>query len=160
MQTDERNADIQIGIAGVSSFTMDKYAKLSKIPFKNDVFTDYDIIRFTTGVFHEVNHIYQYNILMQEDSDRARVHTYSDLLTYNNYAIEYYRMSENYYYNPCEIMAEYNGLMDSYKYLSLTFPNEDWKSKFADYVNSNIKYGCISDGYFIHQISGRIPLLL
>lgn len=100
-------------------------------------------------LFHENRHVDQilsgYTEKAYEKTEDKQYMAISHLSTHNNDT--YYRI--NYSKNPCEIMAEYYGIVNAYMYLYKNFNNVNCEDILLDYVNFRIN---IKDAnYFIQH---------
>lgn len=131
---DEINRFVVIGVKDLSLLHMniDDMGKL-----KSD-FTCFDKVKkslavsYTVNLFHEINHLMQYTYDIQDNKDLA----YNDICTYPEARDSYYLCLSNYFHNPREISAEYNGVADALDYLKVRFKNAN--ALICNYVNGRV----------------------
>ena len=122
----------------------------SSLSFLNNLqlVSDRKFAQVILNVFHEATHYEQQMITFQKDNPTQNDinQALSDLACRGNE--NYYLYSGNYYRNPNEVQAEYQGVMSTYDYLCKTFPDvskQYHKQIILDVVNSKVQVG----SYFI-----------
>lgn len=109
--------------------------------FTNNKVSDIDFLQMTTSLFHELAHYHQNTYTYQKDTpSKDDVYmTIREIATRKNPF--YYKPYDkhNYRYDPTEIMAEYQGLTQTYEYLQNEFEDIPSKTKeqiMVDFVNT------------------------
>ena len=136
--------DVVIGIKGLKDSSS----------FLAQSVSDQNFARVIVNIFHEATHCEQKTVMFQKDNPTQNDinQALSDLACRRNK--NYYMYSGNYYNNPNEVHAEYQGIMGAYDYLCKAFPYIDKKQHeriVLNVVNCKAKTG----SYFIGVANGR-----
>lgn len=129
--------------------------QISKLPFTpmpKTPLSDTKFLKMITTVFHELAHYYQQTSTYQKTnpSNDDVYMTMREIATLKNPF--YYKPSDmhNYVYDPTEIMAEYQGIMQTYNYLQNEF--EDIPANTKEQIMVNFVNHCQKAPYYwIHS---------
>ena len=138
--TNEISKKSIVGISGLSLDIRMHNDKLSKKLLSNNKISDSKFVECLISVFHEANHVKQFYDDMQRDTEYAKILAYNDLTSYDT-SLRYYSRPDNYYNNPRELLAEYNGIISSYEYLSINYDDLIANELILKYVNMRVNDG-------------------